>query len=75
MSEPITLKEMRVDHNACSCPSQFVCDHPTLFIGWECDRGCGLTADAECDYGGWHKREQALYVNATRVRLLLGGSV
>lgn len=41
------------------------------FMGWSwphdglylCEKGCGITYDAECDYGGWHGEHEALLVH------------
>lgn len=58
------------DMRNCWCPSQYVCDGERLMIGYDCPK-CGLTDDAECDYGGWHNESQYRYVNPSEVRDLL----
>jgi hypothetical protein len=53
--------------------SQYCEDDVKMWIGYNCDR-CGLVADGECPYGGWHSQEQAKYVVPSEVRVAMGGS-
>lgn len=47
-------------------PEDFVIDKlrgdPSQDGLYLCEKGCGVTIDHECDYGGWHAPEQALTV-------------